>query len=189
MVSDNIIPLLLNANFKIFLCGKYNRVEDNFKQNVREPFENINTPNLSFLQGRLISSFKVLSHRTKSIGLSRSYFSKENTNPNIPERYQGKMFRSNSFSKQSFFNFWKTSVLYYETTNTSFCWTSDDMGFKATVEPLFLSFLTCAQSILHIHLWCDTCYPLDGQHGGRAFLMHTLAHGNASPTSRTNLKK
>ena len=55
------------------------------------------------------------------------------------------------------------------------------LGFKATVEPLFLSLLTCMQWIPQIHLWCDTCYPLDGQHGGRVFLIHTLAQEMQAP--------
>ena len=35
--------------------------------------------------------------------------------------------------------------------------------------------LSCLRAIPQIHLWCDTCRPLDGQHGSRATLTHILA--------------
>ena len=35
--------------------------------------------------------------------------------------------------------------------------------------------LSCLHAILQIHLWCDTCRPLDGQHGTWATLTHVLA--------------
>ena len=35
--------------------------------------------------------------------------------------------------------------------------------------------LSCLRAIPQIHLWCDTCRPLDGEHGSRATLTHILA--------------
>ena len=35
--------------------------------------------------------------------------------------------------------------------------------------------LSCLRAIPQIHLWCDTCRPLDGKHGSRATLTHVLA--------------
>ena len=46
------------------------------------------------------------------------------------------------------------------------------LGFKARVDPLLACFLTCAQRIPEIHLWCDTCWPLGGQHGSRSSSLH-----------------
>ena len=42
------------------------------------------------------------------------------------------------------------------------------LGFKVRVKPL-----SC---MLHcqIHIWCDTCWPPDGQHGSGDFLIHVL---------------
>ena len=44
------------------------------------------------------------------------------------------------------------------------------IGFKARVDPSLTGFLSWMQRILQIHLWCDTCWPLDGQHGSGTFL-------------------
>ena len=35
--------------------------------------------------------------------------------------------------------------------------------------------LSCLRAIPQIHLWCNTCRPLDGQHGSRATLTYILA--------------
>ena len=32
------------------------------------------------------------------------------------------------------------------------------------------------QWIHQIHLWCNACWPFDGQHGSRTFLIHLLVH-------------
>ena len=45
------------------------------------------------------------------------------------------------------------------------------LDFKAKVDPL-TCFITCKQWNPQIHLWCDTCWPLDGQHGGQTILIH-----------------
>ena len=50
------------------------------------------------------------------------------------------------------------------------------LGFKARVYPSLAWFVAFIQYILKIHLWCDSCWPPDGQHGSRAFLIHVLAH-------------
>ena len=42
-------------------------------------------------------------------------------------------------------------------------------GFKARMDRLLACFVTWVQTIPQIHLWCNTCWPLDGQHGNRAF--------------------
>ena len=36
---------------------------------------------------------------------------------------------------------------------------TSSLGYKARVDPSLASFLTCAQQIPQIHLWCDTCRP------------------------------
>ena len=41
-------------------------------------------------------------------------------------------------------------------------------------------FLTCAQQIPQIHLWCDTCWLYRGQHGSWAFLIHVPADMSVS---------
>ena len=42
------------------------------------------------------------------------------------------------------------------------------MGFKATVDPSLVYFVTCVQRIFQIHLWCDIYWPLDGQYDSRS---------------------
>ena len=37
-----------------------------------------------------------------------------------------------------------------------------------------MCFLACTQQILQIHLWCDTCRPLDSQHGSQLRSLHVL---------------
>ena len=48
------------------------------------------------------------------------------------------------------------------------------LGFNTRVDPLFVCF-TCVQWVPQMHLRCYTCWPLDDQHGSRAFLIHVLA--------------
>ena len=60
----------------------------------------------------------------------------------------------------------------------SFLWTTDthvlDLWWRlpCVSKPgwirLLVCFVTCVKWISKIHLWCDTCWPLDGQHGDRA---------------------
>ena len=40
------------------------------------------------------------------------------------------------------------------------CLVMSALSFKASVDPLFLCFITHLQLIPHIQLWCDTCSPL-----------------------------
>ena len=69
---------------------------------------------------------------------------------------------------------WRTHVLFVGPLTPLF-WTSGGVcpGFQSQGG------LTCMLSCLHvipqIHLWCDTCQPLDGQHGSQATLTHILA--------------
>ena len=58
------------------------------------------------------------------------------------------------------------------------------LGFKARVEPLFACFLACMQLIPQIHLWCDTCRPLDGQYCSRSRFPHALAILESLKTNR-----
>ena len=52
-------------------------------------------------------------------------------------------------------------------------WSSGDIcpGFQVMANPSLICFLTCVQWIPQINLWCNTCWPLDGQHGSWAFLI------------------
>ena len=52
------------------------------------------------------------------------------------------------------------------------------LGFKARVDPSLVCFIACMQWIPDIHLWCDTCWPLGGQHGSQSrSLMHVAEVG------------
>ena len=51
------------------------------------------------------------------------------------------------------------------------------LGFKARVDPLLVCFLACVQWIPEIHLWCDTCWPLGGQHGSQLHSLHACSRG------------
>ena len=55
------------------------------------------------------------------------------------------------------------------------------LGFKARVD------IACTFSCLHvthqIHLWCDTCQPLDGQHGGLTHSLHASFSRGRMPGS------
>ena len=37
------------------------------------------------------------------------------------------------------------------------------LDFKATVDPSLVCLVACVQWLSQIHLWCDTCWPLDNQ--------------------------
>ena len=39
------------------------------------------------------------------------------------------------------------------------------LGFQDSMDPLLFCFLTCIQWIPQLHLWCNTCWSLDKQHG------------------------
>ena len=54
-------------------------------------------------------------------------------------------------------------------------WTSGDVcpGFQS--QGGLDCMLSCLSAIPQIHLWCDTCRPLDIQHGSRATLTNILA--------------
>ena len=55
------------------------------------------------------------------------------------------------------------------------------LGFKVRVDPSLVCFVTCAQWSPEIHLWCDTCEPLDGQHCSQAFFIHLLFQAFVGP--------
>ena len=50
------------------------------------------------------------------------------------------------------------------------------LRLKASVNSLLTWFISCIQWIPQIHLWCGTCWPIDGQHGSWAFLSHIFSH-------------
>ena len=54
------------------------------------------------------------------------------------------------------------------------------LSYKTRVDPLLACSLAFVQRIPQIHLWCYTCWPLDGQHGSGAFLTHVLVHVQTS---------
>ena len=51
------------------------------------------------------------------------------------------------------------------------------LGFKARVDPWLACFVACMQWISQIHLWCNTCWPLDGQHGSQSHSLHACNRG------------
>ena len=51
------------------------------------------------------------------------------------------------------------------------------LGFKARVDPSHACFVTCVQWIPEIHLWCNTCWPLGGQHGSQSRSLHACSRG------------
>ena len=73
-----------------------------------------------------------------------------------------------------FLKFWRTHVLFVGPLIPLF-WTSGDVcpGFQS--QGGLACMLSCLRAIPQIHLWCNTCQPLDGQHGSRATLTHVLA--------------
>ena len=63
--------------------------------------------------------------------------------------------------------FWKTWVLFVGLLIPLF-WTSGDVysGFQSQSGHPYSSLAEVF--VLHVHLWCDTCWPLGGQQGSRA---------------------
>ena len=58
--------------------------------------------------------------------------------------------------------------------------------------PLLTCFVVCVQLIPQIHLWCDTCWSFDDQHGSRAALTRLLIQTfvfvfNSKTMSKTRL--
>ena len=49
---------------------------------------------------------------------------------------------------------------------------TSDLCFKAKVDSLLACIIACSQWIPQIHLWCNTCQPLDGQHGSQLHSLH-----------------
>ena len=47
------------------------------------------------------------------------------------------------------------------------------LGFKTSVNPSLLCVVVCLQWNPQIHLWCDTCWPTDSQHGSVSWLHWT----------------
>ena len=68
----------------------------------------------------------------------------------------------------SLLNFWRTKVLLWGHWY-SYYWllVTSALDFK----PLLTFFVTCVQLIPQAHLWCDTCWPLGGQHCSWAVLI------------------
>ena len=78
------------------------------------------------------------------------------------------------FFSSFFLNFWRTHVLFVGPLIPLF-WTSGDIcpGFQS--QGGLACMLSCLRAIPLIHLWCDTCWPLDGLHGSLPTLTHVLA--------------
>ena len=51
------------------------------------------------------------------------------------------------------------------------------LDLKTRVEPSLTCILACVQWIPQIHLWCDTCRPLGGQHGSWSRSLHVAEVG------------
>ena len=84
--------------------------------------------------------------------------------------------------------FWKK----YLKDISSFCWATDNpvnflkdiISFVGPLIPLFWTYCDVCpgfqsqgvQQNPQIHLWCDTCWPLGGQHGSWAILIHVPAN-------------
>ena len=51
------------------------------------------------------------------------------------------------------------------------------LGFKAQIHPSSVCFLACVQWIPQVHLQCDTCKPLYGQHGSPSHSQHAFSRG------------
>ena len=73
-----------------------------------------------------------------------------------------------------FLNFWRTHILFVGPLIPLFR-TSGDIcpGFQS--QGGLTCMLSYLRAIPQIHLWCNTCWPLDGQHGSRATLTYILA--------------
>ena len=53
------------------------------------------------------------------------------------------------------------------------------LGFKARLDSLICSWWRCTWCMSpEIHLWCDTCQPLDTQHGGQSLFTCELKWGS-----------
>ena len=66
-----------------------------------------------------------------------------------------------------FKHFWRTCVLFVGPLIPLFR-TSGDVCPRFQSQGGLACMLSCLRAIPQIHLWCDTCQPLDGQHGSRA---------------------
>ena len=53
-------------------------------------------------------------------------------------------------------------------------WWHLPLGSNLGWIPSLPCFIACVKWIPQIHLWCDTCWPLGGQHGGQSFSVHVL---------------
>ena len=197
-------PLLLNTNFKLFLYRKYSRNEALILIKMCVSRLRIKTYTNLWELGHYMTSIKIngklFNFYMVATFPSLRFFHTESNQlvcqiVFLKREHKTKHTRTASGGKYFDLVHFQNFFLKFLEDISPFLWgrwwllMTSALGFKATVEPLFLSFLICVQWTPQIHLWCDTCYRLDGQHGGRAFLVHTLAYANASPTSRTNLKK
>ena len=90
-------------------------------------------------------------------------------------------------AKIYFYQYFSTllRIFFYFEGHQSFLWGHWYPCFGLLVYPGFQSqggsqleyFITCMQWIPQIHLWCDTCWPLGDQRGGRAvFDPHICPH-------------
>ena len=66
--------------------------------------------------------------------------------------------------------FWRTFVLLWGYWYPCFeLLVTFHLGFKVRVGSLIRIWQRCMWCMfIEIHLWCDTCWPLDGQHGGQS---------------------
>ena len=82
-------------------------------------------------------------------------------------------------SMNFFLKFWWTHVLFVGPLIPLF-WTSGDVCPGLQSQGGLTCTLYCLCAIPQIHLWCDTCRPLDSQHGRQATLTHILADVSTS---------
>ena len=79
------------------------------------------------------------------------------------------------FQKIFVYNFWRARVILWDHWYPCFgLLVMSALGFKARVDPSLACFIACVQWIPQINLWCNACWPPDGQHGSQAFLIHIL---------------
>ena len=63
---------------------------------------------------------------------------------------------------------------------------TSDLGFKARLDPITSMSIAYMQWILQTYLWCDTCWRLGGQDGGKTILIRILGHLHTTFLSRKN---
>ena len=82
--------------------------------------------------------------------------------------------------------FWRTQVLFVGSLIPCFgLLVTSTLSFKARVDTSLPCFLACMQWIPQIHLWCNTCQPLDGQCDSRLHSLTEVGCQGSEETSRT----